>query len=117
MRRLTHVRLPYCCENHIASSAHAQQWWIKVDHNQCIVDLGPMPEGTAMADDRGPARTRPIWVASHRAHVWHRLAREQLCLLERADTQSAQGVVVVRDKSTERRRSLSPWPEAALERV
>ena len=51
MRRLTHVRLPYCCENHIASSAHAQQWWIEVDHNQCIVDLGPMPEGTAMAGE------------------------------------------------------------------
>ena len=47
MRRITHVRLP----QHTAKDGNAQQWWLQIDEQDRIVDLGLMPDGSAMAGE------------------------------------------------------------------
>ena len=47
MRRITHVRLV----DSAAKGGHSQQWWLHVDQQDRIVDLGLMPEGSAMAGE------------------------------------------------------------------
>ena len=47
MRRITQVCLPQST----AQDAHSQQWWLQIDQQDRIVDLGVMPDGSAMAGE------------------------------------------------------------------
>ena len=47
MRRITHVCLPHSTANH----GHVQQWWLQIDQQNRVVDLGLMPDGSAMAGE------------------------------------------------------------------
>ncbi len=47
MRRITHVCLPHGT----AKDGHSQQWWLQLDQQNRVVDLGLMPEGSAMAGE------------------------------------------------------------------
>ncbi len=47
MRRITHVCLPHST----AKDGHSQQWWLQLDQQNRVVDLGLMPEGSAMAGE------------------------------------------------------------------
>ncbi|MEJ6584679.1 MAG: N-acetylglucosamine-6-phosphate deacetylase [Synechococcus sp. ArSW.bin.68] len=47
MRRITHVCLP----NSTTKAGHSQSWWLQIDKQDRIVDLGVMPNGSAMAGE------------------------------------------------------------------
>ncbi len=47
MRRITHVCLPHGT----AKDGHSQQWWLQLDQQNRVVDLGLMPDGSAMAGE------------------------------------------------------------------
>ena len=47
MRRITHVCLP----NSTTKAGHSQPWWLQIDQQDRIVDLGVMPNGSAMAGE------------------------------------------------------------------
>ena len=47
MRRITHVCLPHST----SKDGHSQQWWLQIDQQDRIVDLGLMPDGSALAGE------------------------------------------------------------------
>ena len=47
MRRITHVCLPHST----TKDGHSQQWWLQIDQQNRIVDLGLMPDGSAIAGE------------------------------------------------------------------
>ena len=47
MRRITQVCLPQST----AKDVHSQPWWLQIDQQDRIVDLGVMPDGSAMAGE------------------------------------------------------------------
>ena len=47
MRRITHVCLPHST----SKDGHSQQWWLQIDQQDRIFDLGLMPDGSALAGE------------------------------------------------------------------
>ncbi len=47
MSRITHV----CLADSNQNNQHFQHWWLQLDQERRVVDLGPMPEGTAIAGE------------------------------------------------------------------
>ena len=47
MRRITHACLPHST----TKDGYSQQWWLQIDQQDRIVDLGLMPDGSALAGE------------------------------------------------------------------